>query len=229
MKINNINTLTYGATLLDRDIENSEVVTYDDWLDDAFSPITHKQVFKFSYVKCDFLIEQPTDEEAEKTISNIIKDSSIAELLFDDLDRTYKGVLDEKSKSKITIGKYDLTLKWKCGYSFKNEQDIIMDTAIKTVNIDGNIKTPVIVEVTPTVDVIDIQLTGLGEDIKLSNLTTGNMVVIDSENGKVTQNQENKFADYDSWNFPYLVPGENTITIDNSSVNVTIKYKSRYI
>jgi len=31
------------------------------------------------------------------------------------------------------------------------------------------------------------------------------------------------------WGFPKLIPGENTITVDKDSVDITIKYKPRYV
>lgn len=229
MIINNKDTKEFGATLLDYNIENSEVVNYDDWMDGSFSPTTHRQVFKFSYVECNFLFEQNNDDIAEMMISNFIKHLSKAEIKIEDLARTYKGVLDEINKDKIVKGKFELTLKWKCEYSFKEEPDFILESRTGSLFVPGNTETPAIVEITSAINLIDLNIKGLGEDILIKNLTANKKIIIDGEEGKVTEEDKNKFNDYDSWGFPYLVPGENTISMDKDNVEVKIKYKSRWI
>ncbi|WP_042682541.1 phage distal tail protein [Anaerosalibacter massiliensis] len=229
MKINNKDTKEFGAILLDYNIDNSELITYDDWLDNSFSPSTHRQVFKFSYLECEFLFQQKNDDLAEMMISNFIKHSSTAEITIDDLSRTYKGVLDEADKEKIVKGKYELRLKWKCEYSFKIESDFILEGREGSIFVPGNIKTPAIVEIIPKINLIDLSIKGLGEDITIKNLKANVPVIINSEDGLITENGKNKFNETDMWEFPYLVPGTNQISIDKDNVDIKIKYKSRWI
>lgn len=109
----------------------------------------------------------------------------------------------------------------------------------KSVSVSGDYETPCIIELIPTGDVLTYLLkacardpvTGEPEDILIKNLRQGKKVVIDGENCTVTEDGKNKFADTEMWEFPSLVPGENTLAFVSSSVpcEVAIKYKPRYI
>lgn len=111
-------------------------------------------------------------------------------------------------------------------------------TASKTITVQGDYPVPCIIEIIPQVNVISSltikgaarnKITGELEDILIKNLTKGNKVVIDGENGTVTEGSSNKFADTELWEFPSLLPGNNEITFSNTQSNITIKYKPRYI
>ncbi|HLR35957.1 MAG TPA: hypothetical protein VK071_11610 [Tissierellales bacterium] len=229
MIINNKDIKKFGATLLDYDIENSEIVNYNDWLDGSFTPDTHRQLFKFSYITCTFLIRQKNTDLAEIMISNFIKHSSKAILDIECLSRKYKGVIEDVTKEKITRGIFELEVKWKTEYSFKEEPEFILEGKSGSVFVPGNEGTPAFVEIMPLVNMIDLTINGLGDDILLKNLTKDKIIIIDGEKGQVSEEGKNKYMDYDSWGFPYLVPGENTISIDRDNVDVKIKYKSRWI
>lgn len=100
----------------------------------------------------------------------------------------------------------------------------------KTINVKGNEETPAIVEITPSVSIIDIVLTGLSDEpIILKNLTGGKKVIVDGEEGLITVDGANKFGDTDMWEFPRLRPGANTITVSRNNVDINIKYKPRFI
>lgn len=111
-------------------------------------------------------------------------------------------------------------------------------TASKTITVQEDYPVPCIIEIIPQVNVISSltikgaarnKITGELEDILIKNLTKGNKVVIDGENGTVTEGSSNKFADTEFWEFPSLLPGNNEITFSNTQSNITIKYKPRYI
>lgn len=111
-------------------------------------------------------------------------------------------------------------------------------TASKTITVEGDYPTPCIIEITPQVNVISSltikgaarnKITGELEDILIKNLTKGNKVVIDGENGTVIEGSGNKFADTEFWEFPSLLPGGNEITFSNTQSNITIKYRPRFI
>lgn len=111
-------------------------------------------------------------------------------------------------------------------------------TASKTITVQGDYPVPCIIEIIPQANVISSltikgaarnKITGESEDILIKNLTKSNKVVIDGENGTVTEGSSNKFADTEFWEFPSLLPGGNEITFSNTQSNITIKYKPRYI
>ncbi|MGL5559195.1 MAG: phage distal tail protein, partial [Paraclostridium dentum] len=100
----------------------------------------------------------------------------------------------------------------------------------KTIDVTGNIKVPIKLEIAPVIDMIDLKITGLSEDpLIVKNLKGNKTIIIDGIEGTVTQDGINKFEDTDMWEFPFLVQGKNNILLSKDTCNITIKYNPRYI
>ena len=100
----------------------------------------------------------------------------------------------------------------------------------KKVNHTGSMETPCTLSITPSSVLAKLTITGLSEKpIKINHLEANKEILIDGELGKVTCEGVNKFGDYDAWEFPRLLPGENTITLDSDICQVTITYKPLYL
>lgn len=100
----------------------------------------------------------------------------------------------------------------------------------KLFNVNGNYTVPVILEITPSADLIDITINGLANDpIIIKNLKQGKKIIINSKEVTVTEDGINKFGDTEFWEFPFLTPGPNTITLSKNSCDVVLKYEPRYL
>ena len=100
----------------------------------------------------------------------------------------------------------------------------------KTINAIGNLTTPAIIEITPSVYISDIKLEGLADDpIIITNIDANKTVIIDGELQKVTVDGVNKYSDTDMWDFPRLIPGYNLIKVSRNNCDIKIKYKPRFI
>ena len=94
----------------------------------------------------------------------------------------------------------------------------------------GNLKSPCIVEITPTIDMIDFKIGGLSDQpIIIKNLKKNSKIIIDGIVGTVKVGNENKFNDTEMWEFPILSPGVNDITLSRSECSVIIKYYPRFM
>lgn len=106
-----------------------------------------------------------------------------------------------------------------------------------TFNNDGDIETPVRLEIMPLAGATSITLTGICRDdvtdedlpVTIKNIETGKTVVLDGETGLITQGEETKVADVDLWKLPSLKPGVNKVTVDNDWMDIKIVYKPRYM
>lgn len=108
--------------------------------------------------------------------------------------------------------------------------EMINRTLSKEINILGNIETPAIIEITPSIGVVDLKINGLGDDpITIKNLEINKKIIINGDEGTVLQEGINKFNDIDMWEFPILYPGRRNITLSKNNCDVTIKYNPRYI
>ncbi|WP_233429138.1 phage distal tail protein [Clostridium cadaveris] len=116
-------------------------------------------------------------------------------------------------------------------YEYSNEVTETMNRITsKTINNIGTEDTPAIVEITSSISLVDLIITGLADDpITIKNLTADKKIIINGEDGTVLENGINKFGDTDLWEWPRLKAGSNSITVSKNSCDITIKYKPRYI
>lgn len=231
MIVNSINLLeTYHATLTGRDIQGCNIVTFDEWLDDSFDPRVNKQKEGYSAITVKLLVEGASEDEVLLKISSIINICKKGELKFSDFNFSYNISLEKHQEKLISEILYELTLNFKSTFKLSKEITVNMNRETsKIINIEGNIKTPCIIEIIPLWDTIDITISGLNEDIVIKKLKSNKKIIIDSLEGTVLEDGKNKFMDTDFWEFPFLVPGINTIKINKDTCNINVKYKNRYI
>ncbi|MCS4570161.1 hypothetical protein FZ989_05400 [Clostridium perfringens] len=117
------------------------------------------------------------------------------------------------------------------GYCFGNEIIVkIKKEDSKNIKVRGNLKTPAIVEIVPSVDIIDLTINGLANDpIIIKNLHANKKIIINGKEGTVLEEGKNKFEDTDFWEFPFLNTGMNKISLSKNSCDVVVKYEPRYL
>ena len=98
------------------------------------------------------------------------------------------------------------------------------------VTNSGTAPTPCVLTFIPKVDFVKFTVEGLSEQpISVAGIKTGDTLVIDGENRKVTINDVDVFDKYDAWEFPKLQPGKNIITIkDGAQCSISIEYNVCY-
>lgn len=230
MYINNIDISTYNASVSEKLVQSSEILAQKEKLGLSFINISEEVGLKNLYIK--ILFEAANRDTAKNNISmfmaNFTKD---ADIKFKNLSNTFHSFLVNSNVENTDFDEWlYLILDIDC-YEYGNEITTTMNRVTsKTINIIGNQVTPAIVEITPSIALVDLTITGLGEDpIKIKNLVANKKIIINGEDGTVLQDGTNKYGDTEMWNFPSLKPGVNAIIVDKSSVDITIKYKPRYI
>ncbi len=232
MIVNDIDiTDMYHAIILNREIQPCDVITYNEWLDNSLSPIqVKKDKYQYSSVKVKLLLEEDTDEEVLISVSQIVQISTRCHLGFHDLNYQYKAVLESHSTKQIMKGKAELTLTYQAGKKIYKQKIEKINGNRLTIKYSGTSATPCILSITPPSVLSTLTITGLSEKpIIINHLESNKEILIDGELGKVTCEGNNKFDDYDAWEFPRLLPGENTVTLDSDICQVTITYKPLYL
>ena len=191
MLLSGVDISNYGATLLDKDIQTAEVITYQDWLRNAPSFITLGQKEKYKAITCELAIKGTDDDDILEKISNLIKQAEKCTIQFDDTVFIYDAILKDKSHKEFGNSHkiYTLNIEWASGYAYKPEITETLDHIIsKTITVPGNLPTPAVVTITPTIDTISAILTGLTKNpITISNLHANTPVTIDGEKCTVTE------------------------------------------
>lgn len=232
MLIDNIAIKNFGALLMEKNIQPSSIDVEGKylWLKNSLLPIFSKQKFNFVLVDIKLYVKGLNESDVKSKVGSLINKSKECVLNFED-DFYYKSFLINSSiENTLKKETRKLNLSF-VAYAYKGESiEIINRITSKTINVSGNLETPVILEVTPSIDLIDLTINGLDEEaIILKNLKANKKLIVNGEEGTVTVDGINKYGDTDMWGFPRLKPGANTITVSKNNVDITIKYKPRYI
>ncbi|MCE9677504.1 hypothetical protein LPC27_17120 [Paraclostridium bifermentans] len=233
MLINNIDISKYNARVLDVNIQNSSISNLGDYdMKNKLIPLFLKSKVSLNNITVTLLINSLDKKQYYLDKSNLLSNMLDSfDIYFKDRNLKFKCVLvnqaDQASLRQIR-GRFQLTF---IGYNLENEvAQTINRVTSKTIDVTGNIKVPIKLEITPVIDMIDLKITGLSEDpLIVKNLKGNKTIIIDGIEGTVTQDGINKFEDTDMWEFPFLIPGKNNITLSKDTCNITIKYNPRFI
>lgn len=233
MLINNIDISKYNARVLDVNIQNSSISNLSNFdIKNKLLPLFLKSKVSLNNITVTLLINSLYKRQYYLDKSNLLSNMLESfDIYFKDRNLKFKCVLvnqaDQPSLRQIR-GRFQLTF---IGYNLENEViETINRVSYKTINALGNYTVPITIEITPIIDMIDFKITGLSEDpLIVKNLKGNKTIIIDGINGTVTQDGINKFDDTDMWEFPFLVPGKNSITLSKDTCNITIKYNPRFL
>ena len=232
MLINNIDISNFKAKLLERSIENPEFDINGFWLDNSREPFIDRN-FNYKFKKLSFKLDIlcKNSNELEVMKSNLTKELAIATIKFDDIDFYYRGFVNgDISVNYIMPGNETLSINMLVIAESKEIIDYMNGISTKNIKNNGNLEIPIVLEITPTISMQELNIQGLSESpIIIKNLEFNKKVIIDGELSKVTQENINKFNDIDLWEFPRLLTGNNSISLSRSNCNITIKYKERWI
>lgn len=234
MLINNINIERFNARVLDVDIQNSSINNLKDFEGkNTLLPLFFDSKVELNLITVTLLVNSLDKRQYYLDKSNLLSNMVRPfEVYFKDRNLRFKCILngnsDQPSLRQIR-GRLQLSF---IGYNIENEviETITNGVSSKIINGEGNTKVPIVLEITPTIDMIDLKITGLSEDpFIVKNLKSNKTIVINGIEGMVTQDGINKFNDTDMWEFPFLVPGTNTISVNKDTCNITIKYNPRFL
>ncbi|MEA5268949.1 phage distal tail protein [Clostridium perfringens] len=233
MLINNIDIKNFNSQILEVDIQNSKIISKENinTINRLF-PTFFKNEVGLNTIIVTLLVNSLDKKRYYIDKSNLLKQMlKPFYLYFKDRDlKFYCVLLDQMNKASLKQirGKLQLQI---IGYNVGNVETLYLNRVDKkTFNVGGNYNIPAIIEIVPSVDIIDLTINGLANDpIIIKNLHANKKIIIDGKEETVTEEGINKFKDTDFWEFPFLMPGTNTITLSKNSCNVTIKYEPRYI
>ena len=233
MLINNIDIKNFNSQILEVDIQNSKIISKENinTINRLF-PTFLKNEVGLNAITVTLLVNSLDKKRYFIDKSNLLKQMlKPFYLYFKDRDlKFYCVLLDQMNKASLKQirGKLQLQI---IGYNVESLEILNLNRIDKkTFNVNGTYTVPVILEITPSADLIDITINGVASDpIIIKKLKQGKKIIIDSKAGTVLEEGINKFDDTDFWEFPFLTPGINTITLSKNSCDVVIKYEPRYL
>lgn len=210
-----------------------------EWVRGSPLPAMFKNEIGFKPLKIVVLVKTDGGRQAildrcSQILSHLLEP---AELTLDRFEHKYYAILTKHTHEETVMKRWHkLILEFNC-YEFG---DAIAQTVSGATNITisnpGNILTPAVVEITPQIGVASITLTGICRDVNtgidlpvvINNLETGKAVTLDGETGLVLQEGALK-SDVEIWNLPALLPGENKITVTSNRMDITVRFRPRFM
>lgn len=232
MRINEINIKRYDAKQLTVEVIPPKIEVKTEWLEKKILPQELGMNLGIGNIKVTLLLGGESRSEIIRNASELLLNFSNATILdLDGYKGKYKGYLKNNSLMKtISPKRYKLELELE-GYLI--DEMIEIDASNKsTVEFvaNGTRKAPCIIEIIPQKDIGKLSIGGFEEMISISNLTSGKIILIDSEKGIVLEEGVNKFAEIDMWEFPYIdIRRTNMVTFSDVTCNVKIKYSPMWI
>ena len=234
MKIGNVDISAYHARQHRVTIGNSEIENESDWVAGMPSPMMVNGTAGFKEVTIVLVVKGESREAIIQDCGSLLAaflEPSIVEL--DGFGHKFFLTLTKGTREEIVKGRWhNLTLKCE-GYEFGTEvSQSYTGTAEITVNNPGNLITPVMLEITPTMGASSITVKGIsrsGKTATIKNLTTGKKIILDGETGLFTEDGALKAGDIEIWEVPTLAPGNNVIQFSTDKLNVSVKIKPRYM
>lgn len=233
MKVNGIDIRKYNAAQLTVDLQPPKIALDTEWVEGAAAPQEFKTDIKFGTLKLEIYFRGSNRNAITRTMSQFLGlFTTCAKLKLDGYKGTYIGYLSSDSITKKKVAdRYIMTLQFN-GYmtddEVSNTYKDVTEAKFKTL---GTRNTPCVVEIVPQVNLQEFRITGFGDaDIILTNMKRDVPIIIDGQQGTVTENGANKFAECDMWEFPILKKdAENIITFSSTHCHVTIHYSPMWL
>lgn len=237
MKVDGTDVAEYGVRQWNVTPAYAEFSNESEWITGAVSPVLLKSTIGFKKIKVSVMVSgdsrQEIWERAGKFVSLLLTPSRIQ---LDGFSHSFYMYLSNASQAETCLQRFHKATLELIGFEYGEEVESSSQTGTLEIHNTGTILTPAVVEIVPVINLASLTLTGLVRDnqtgeeknIVLSNLKNGKKILIDGESGLVTEDGANKFADVEMWDFPTLIPGDNTITVDKD-VSLTIRHKPRFL
>lgn len=236
MLINGKDITEYGKVKQWRvDIKPRKMDHDSEWPRGSPVPIFQTPATTFKDFTITLMVYGSGREDILHRISNILADlTDVTELTLDGWEHKFCGVLEEADVKELSDTSRHRFQQLELQFSGYEHGDKVTETANGTGTIQitnpGNMVSPAILELTPTIGAASVEITGICRDsntdadlpVTIKNLTTGKEIVLDGITGLITEDGELKAGDVDMWELPTLLSGTNTITVNTEYVNLKV-------
>lgn len=238
MKFNDTDLSKYGAKQYRITFEQSAVENGTEWLR-APLPIWDSNYRQQKEITVEVLVYGSSREEIRNNISNIAAlCMDPVEIELDGYERMFKGILKSASVDEGSDVARERYQHYKMEFdAYEHGAEIITEGSGATITVEnpGNVFSPAILEITPTIGISSLTIDGICRDsisgealtVTVGSLTTGNTVKLDGVDGLITE--AGALKEVDMWALPTLLPGTNTITFSSSRLTVKVTVLPLYM
>lgn len=241
MKINGIELFAmFGKEVkfLEYTVANPSYTRAITFSGDDYKILNKKATVGVNHLQVRFAIYADKDT-AYKYASNIVAATADAIVNFGG-DLNYKVTpATDGSFQLLANDLFEYTLQLQVLDKFGGGVEIVTTSASPiTITNPGNIKTGIIIEVTPTTSITSFSVYGFGRHtssnpLVVNNPTMNKKTILDGVDFRVLQETTGgyveKFASTNLFSFPYILSGDTTLVFSPNNLNIRILYNPRYI
>lgn len=230
MTVNGKDIAEFGATLLSADYGYSTITNYKDWLRGAHQPLFYEQTITYTKATYKIIVES---DELDKKCSDLVAAMAKSLVRVSDCDWSLDGTVNNVSDSnRIAPTAREIEVEME-GIKVADRETLTHEFTIGKeweFEAKGNTDVPCVIEISPDMGYVNLDLTLNGTLYRTKNISsTDILLIIDSENGIITLDGDNKIEDYDAWELPYIKGGTNTMSFASGAPTVKIKYNGRWM
>lgn len=233
MKINGKDLSTFNARMVRREVSHAEHIITSEWPVAALIPYINPRI-DYRYKDLLLGIEyKGTPAQIEANKSAFFKEAGICSITEIGLGTNiFKGYLDDASIKTIVNGYQEVDYSFKV-LEYKSEVQVsISNVASGNVNNTGTGIAPTRIEFTPSASGNYILKINANTDfeivIEINNATVNTMRSIDVESG-IWEGTNNRFSNTKLMDFPFLIPGNNTISISPATATAKFIFTPRMV
>lgn len=230
MQINKIDISTFNAKLIGRNISNNRMSSSYTWEYSFDRPTFYGSSLDFKDVQLTMLFRADNEETFLKNygkISEMFRKG--ADVKFKDISYTYKMYLKQKAEYEKLNTKYykvEFTLDGDFGLSSQKEFRVVEGTQLAVTN-NGTYATPARVELTFVGTHLDFTVTGFEHSIRVKNVGSGKVFVIDGATGDIEYDGTNGIDKFSGWYLPKLPIGTTTL-VCSEPCTMRVTFQERY-
>lgn len=230
MIINSKDMEIYKATLIDRQIDNHEIINVNDWLEGASSPVFHREYSKYKDIALVFVLVGDSEQEIRSNISKMVEEFKVATIKFKDIDYFYDTHLEGFIEvDKLANRAYKVSIDTKAHKTYLPKETVSYEGRDNIeINVEGELETPVSLFIEPQKNIPTFTIDGLSDKpIVLKNLQLGHTYTIDGHTMRYLEDGANNIKDYMGFKFPKAKAGINPIQFSDA-VDVVIEWYPRF-
>ena len=231
MKVNGIDARKYNAKQLTAEVLPPSLAVNYEIVTCAFLPTEFETDMELGQLKLCMYFRGKDRNSLIRSMSAFLENftkSSVVEV--DGYKGKFKAYTASSDYSKMKVKtryKLNITLE---GYFFDDELKLEYDGITQTtIDRQGTRKAPAIVEVYAKKALKNYKISGFEDDIIVEQLAAGQTIIIDGEEGRITNNGADAFASVDLWKFPAITQTQTVLKFSSADAVVRIRYKPMWI
>ena len=236
MKIGDIDIRRFRAKQLTVDVEPPQTQVAVEMFDGALIPSETKTYTPLANITVGVLFRGESRNEIIKHASAFNAALQKGKLLtLDGYERKFMAYLQSNTLSKTKskkryLAEFKFTGYWKSdeiAHHFERMNEI-------EFNVRGNKDAPCIISIIALQGMSELTINGFDDEITISNIERGKNIIINGEQGIITEDGKNKFNDCELWEYPYLKTDNDNealqkIIFSNNQIIVDISYSPLWI